>query len=205
MTRYILAGGNDFAVEDYAKKLNVELSKIGTNLKVLSCFYSRSADEWDQESIKWESWFKEKLDNIKSHTVAGLDTLEQQVLAADVVYFHGGNTKLLLEKLMQYKDLKTMLKNKTIIGSSAGANMLAKNYWSSTFQEPGKGRGIVDVSIMVHYGARNFAGIYRSEQDWQNEEIQLREFIGHSGAEEKIYHIPEGTFVSFGANEDNGR
>lgn len=200
MTRYILAGGSDFSHPQYAKDLSAELESLSSKLTILSCLYSRSLEEWDVESSKWDDWFKQNFKSIAAHAVAGLDTLEEQAKSADVIYFHGGNTKLLLERLTEYEDLSTLFDGKTIIGSSAGANMLAKNYWSSTLQEPGRGRALVDANIMVHYGVSDFAGIKRSEQDWQNEEAQLRSFIGDS--KQKIHHLAEGTFVTFDFEEN---
>jgi hypothetical protein len=78
-----------------------------------------------------------------------------------------------------------------VVGSSAGANVLSKKYWSSTRAIPCEGLGVLDVNIMVHYGAMYHDGVVRTAEDWQREEAGFRAFVGDG----EITHLPEGQFI----------
>lgn len=145
MTKYILAGGNDRGVKSYASLLKKELPNTLESLKLLSCFFSASQEEWLHKSHDWENWFSENL-GIKNYSWANFDNFEERLKSADIIYFHGGNSELLIKSIKRYTDLEEHLKDKTVIGSSAGSNMLASNYWSPTYSKPGKGIGIIDIN-----------------------------------------------------------
>lgn len=90
------------------------------------------------------------------------------------------------------EELRKHFNGKVIVASSAGANLLSKNYWSSKRAVPGRGRGVVDINCMVHFGQLNHEGRVRSPADWQNEEAEFQQCIGDG---EQITHLPEGQFV----------
>lgn len=201
MTKYILAGGNDFKTPVFGSRLASEFKKTLDTFKILSCFFSSPAEVWKLNAEKWEPWFRKNVDSIESYDYATPGTFEEKTMNADILYFHGGNSELLLKTVDEIKNLEQLFKNKIVVGSSAGANMLAKNFWSSTYKKPGKGKAIVPVSIMVHYGAANHNGNYRNKRDWDNEETLFQNFIG---ASENILHLPEGGIKVFAEEVNNG-
>lgn len=196
MTKYILAGGNDRENDEYPARLKQELPTPIGNVRMLSCFYSAPKDQWQEKAANWSKWFADNL-GIKHYDYADYDNLPEKLNEADVVYFHGGTTKLLLEAIAKYPNLPELLKGKIVIGSSAGTNMISKNYWSSTLGQPGKGLGILDLNVMVHYGAHEVhdSDIKRNADDWEREKSVFRGVVG--GAEPQIVTIPEGNIVVF--------
>jgi peptidase E len=190
-TIYILAGGNDREYIDYAKRLETELNKYITSPKILSCFFASPDSEWNNQYLKWREWFNLNLSHEFSFEYAKKEAFLEQIDASDVVYLHGGITKLLLSNVPDADTLKDYFRGKIVIASSAGANTLARNYWSSTYAEPGHGLGIVDINVMVHYGAINHEGRKRTMNDWQKEEALFSKYVQG----EKITYLPEGEFT----------
>ncbi|HKR81381.1 MAG TPA: Type 1 glutamine amidotransferase-like domain-containing protein [Candidatus Saccharimonadales bacterium] len=188
---FILAGGNDRKSPDYGLRLSQEIAKHVTNPKILSCFYSWPEESWEQKAEDWQSWFSNNFNWPFTYDYARADSLLEQMDAADVIYFHGGDTNLLFEHLPPVEKLKKHFQDKVIIGSSAGANMLSKYFWSSKRAAFGEGLGILDINIMVHYGAPDHEGFKRTPEDWQREEAEFQEHIGGR----TITHLPEGQFV----------
>lgn len=187
---YILAGGYDRHYKDFGNRLYNELLRHTSDLKILSCFFSRPTDEWETNANDWHSWFTTQFKQPFTYDYARVDSFLTQVDTANVVFFHGGDTKLLMSTLPETEKLVRHLNGKIIIGSSAGANMLSRYYWSSTKSEFGEGRGIVDKSVMVHYGAENVGGKKRTAKDWA---IEKELFANKSGL--PITVIPEAEFI----------
>lgn len=189
-TVFILAGGNDRESEDYGQRLWSEISKYNSNPKVLSCFFSSPEETWKQKAQDWENWFINGFGRSIAYDYAQYATFLDQVDSADVIYLHGGDTKLLFDALPDAEELKKHFAGKVVIGSSAGANVLSHYFWSSTRGVLGRGKGIVDVNIMVHYGAPDAGDYKRTPQDWKREEGEL-ERIGKKA----VTHLPEGQFI----------
>lgn len=191
MTTYILAGGNDRATEGYGKRLADELTQHCSHPNILSCFFSAPEQEWPAKHAEWKKWFARNFTNGFSYSYAEKDTFLRQIDRADVIYLHGGNTQLLFDTFPSVEDFVRHVKGKIVVGGSAGANILSKKYWSSTRAVPCKGLGILDVNIMVHYGAAHHEGLTRTIEDWQREEAEFRAFVGDG----EITRLPEGQFV----------
>ena len=185
MITCLLTGGNDRDVKGYASKIREYFPDSGVN--VASCFFSSPEDTWMERHNTWDKWFSAHGLNVATHDVVKFDDFEEKINNADVIYFHGGNTKLLIKCLKAY-DLAKLLEGKLVIGSSAGAAMLAKTYWSATYRQPGKGLGIVPANVMVHYGAQNFTNIERSMDDWEQDK---QKFMDYAKTKD-ILCLPEG-------------
>jgi hypothetical protein len=190
-TVFILAGGNDRKSPDYGRRLSEDIAKHITNPKILSCFFSWPEETWEQKAQDWKGWFSDNFTQPFTYDYAKADSLIDQIDVADVIYFHGGDTNLLFEKLPDTEDLKKHFKGKVIIGSSAGANMLSKYFWSSKRAVFGEGLGILDINVMVHYGALDHEGFKRTPEDWKREEAEFQKRIG----DKKITYLPEGQFI----------
>ena len=188
-TTYILAGGNDRQVADYGSRLGEEIAKHVTNPKILSCFYSQREETWEEKAEDWHDWFSQNFSWPFSYAYTRLDTLLDQIDQADVIYFHGGDTQLLLRKLPNTETLQKHFSGKIVIGSSAGANMLARHFWSSSRSVYGEGKGLLDISIMVHYGATKIGDSQRTAEDWEQQEKQFASMVNMP-----IAQLPEGQF-----------
>jgi hypothetical protein len=193
MTRtiFILAGGNDQKSEDYGRHLSEEVAKHADNPKVLSCFFSAPPGTWEQKAQDWKGWFSDHFTQPFTYDYAQYATLLEQIDAADVIYFHGGDTRLLFEHLPETHKLKKHFTGKVIIGSSAGANVLSTHYWSSTRGGFCEGRAVLGVNVMVHYHAADASGHKRTPEDWKREEAEFQERLG----DRAVTPLPEGQFV----------
>lgn len=191
-TVFILAGGNDRKTPDYGSRLSNEIVRYVAKPKILSCFFSSPEEIWEQKAKDWKSWFESNFTYSFTYDYAKRNTFLKQIDDADVIYFHGGDTKLLIESLPDTEQLKKHLRGKVIVGSSAGANMLSKYFWSSTRATFGEGRGVLDTNIMVHYGALEHEGRKRTPEDWHREEAELQQRIGG----ETITRLSEGHFLT---------
>ena len=190
-TIFILAGGNDRTSQGFGKRLSQEIAKYVDRPRILSCFFSPPQKDWGERARDWKLWLADHFLQPFTYEYARYDALLDQIDDADVIFFHGGDTQLLLKTLPATRELKNHLAGKIVIGSSAGANMLSTCFWSSTRGVFDTGRGILHMNIMVHYGAPDVDGNIRIKEDWTQEEATFQERIG----DQKITRLREGEFV----------
>ncbi len=83
--------------------------------------------------------------------VANEKSFIEQIKSANIIYFQGGTSLKLLEALRKFPNLKDCLDGKTVAGESAGANVLAKFFYSPSAQIVSGGLGILPIKIIPHY------------------------------------------------------
>jgi peptidase E len=194
-TYYLLAGGNDRDHDNFANRFVSFVSQhVEEKVRFLSCFFGRDESAWDRSSNDWSHWLGTQFSSDLAYSVATRDSFREQVADADVIYLHGGMTKLLLEGLAPFGDLAAMFEGKIVIGSSAGANVIASTYYSPKSDTSGKGRGLVNVSAIVHYGANDGGDVSLTHEQWQRV-IDITE--GTAGHSEELVLLPEGSFSIF--------
>lgn len=155
MTKFILHGGNTGVENKDNNAFFSEFTKDFSNTKsvnILLVYFSRNESKWvdleKQDIEKITKFSKNK--NIIFKT-AKEDIFEEQMKKADVIYFRGGDTYKLLEKLIKIKNLKSLFDNKIVIGSSAGACVLGKYFYDNDYDKLDNGLGMVDYKIFCHY------------------------------------------------------
>jgi hypothetical protein len=191
MTTYILAGGNDRSTPGYGERLAAEITKLKPNPHILSCFYAWPEAVWEDKAKTWHEWFEQNFGPRIGYDYASKDRFLSQIDTADVVYLHGGNTAMMLDALPDASQLKAHFEGKIVVGSSAGANVLSTNFWSSTKARPLRGLGLVKLNIMVHYGKLTHEKLARTSEDWRREEAEFAKFINGLN----IVRLPEGQFI----------
>lgn len=155
MTKFILHGGNTGVENKDNEVFFSEFTKDFSNTKlvnILLVYFSRNESEWTDLG-------KQDIKNITRHTksksitfdVAKEDIFKEQMRKADVIYFRGGDTYKLLEKLIKIKNLKSFFENKIVIGSSAGACVLGKYFYDNDYDKIDQGLGIIDFKVFCHY------------------------------------------------------
>lgn len=193
MTRYILAGGCDLLYPDYLTQLARVIHSTIEQPHVLSCWFSNSEDDANEKFPEYKeyflSFFNEGTEFIKASKTNFLDEIER----ADVVYFHGGHTSLLLTAMQAYGDLKDSFEGKIIIGSSAGVNYISNYGFSPRSAETSHGAGLVDVSTIVHFGSKGFAGMSFDQSFWENAAKKVKA----NSQSNNVLLLPEGTFAVF--------
>ncbi len=155
MTKFILHGGETKVPNIHNKNFYKEMHKAAKGKPILACYYSRPYREWkwllesEVERMK-KAVGKKKFEIV----VASKDPkiFLGQLRKCEVVYFRGGDTEKLMKKLDSIKGkLKKCFQNKTVLGSSAGAIMLAKYFYNQDGDKIFKGFNILPVKIMTHY------------------------------------------------------
>jgi len=169
MTKYILHGGETSAPNIHNRNFYREMFKATKGKPVLMCYYSRPQKEWeyllksDMERMK-KAVGKKKFEVI----VASKDSKKfiGQIKECEAVYFRGGDTVKLMKKLDDTKrQLKKAFQGRTVLGSSAGAIMLAKYFYNQDGAAIFKGFGLLPVKIMTHYLSK---GKYASASGKEN-------------------------------------
>jgi peptidase E len=155
-TKYLLHGGNpgtDHTSNDkFFQGMVTDVEK--EEIVILLCYFSRDKESW--ESLTDNDINNFTRNNPKSkfefHTAEeDLDTFKEQIDLADIVYFRGGNTDLLLRRISPLADqLTELFSGKVIAGSSAGVDFLAENYNGISIPGVHQGLGILPLDVVVH-------------------------------------------------------
>ena len=153
VNRYILIGGYPWKAKDGGKGFAKEMVKdFAEPVKLLVCAFARPRKLWDQLFEEDKVFFSRFLPSTKIvFQLAQPDTFTKQLGWADAIYVKGGDNSQLKKLLNKSKGWRQLLKGKTLAGSSAGANIFAKYYYSPTELKLGQGFGLLPIKVLVHY------------------------------------------------------
>ncbi len=191
MTMYILAGGGDSSYPEYMTQLSRVVHAEVARPKILSCGFSSEDSQAEEKFLKRKELFEEKFGGIAEFVMAKKDGFIEQVRAADVVYFHGGSTRSLVDAMQAYPAIEREFIGKIVIGSSAGANYLSSCGFSPSISAVGQSGGIVDIAVVVHYGSSGFNGMAFNIDYWQH----AAEAVRNASGKREVLLLPEGTFI----------
>lgn len=191
MTTYILAGGCDGDYPEYIVQLARVVRMRVASPRILSCGFSIKDAEAKVKFLRRKRMLEAGFGDDVTVIMAEKDVFMQQLVAADVVYFHGGNTNMLAEAMQAYPDIEKGFVDKVIIGSSAGANYLSSYGFSPSAGKAKQGSGIVNVATVVHYGSAGFSGKTFTADYWHAAAQTVRTLSGR----QDILLLPEGTFA----------
>ncbi len=155
MTTFILHGGATRQDTDGNRKFFAELVRGGVAqpVKILLVFFAAEEKRWQELFEDGKRRFADASPGIKKEfTLAQPGMFAQQVRNADVIYVHGGTTRRLKEVLATIPNLNLsqLLDGKVYGGSSAGANILAKYSYSSTYADLEEGLGLLPIKVIPH-------------------------------------------------------
>ena len=150
---YILGGGFMKKASDGGQAFFRTIIGNRNTANVLICCFAMPHDQWqkgyDDDKDKILSVNR---DSTLSFQNANLDNFLSQVSWADVIVFRGGSTKDLIDNLCRVHGWQNDLSGKTIVGSSAGAYMLASSYVvTDTTPQLASGLGLLPIVIATHY------------------------------------------------------
>lgn len=154
MTKYILHGGYVGAInednDNFFREFVVGLDK---EINILLCYFAKKEELKENEKFQRDSKRIYDVNNNKKINCIFADrkNFSNQVKNADVIYFGGGSTFLLLEELKTIKNLEKLFKNKVIAGSSAGAYVFCKYFYENDDDKLGRGLGILDLKCFCHF------------------------------------------------------
>lgn len=180
MAKYILHGGRtSIPSEDNKQFFNEMITGLEEPITVLCVYFARNRDEWLKLFEQDKIVFSKASPHKKYRFSLAEDNKEkfiQQIKITDIVYIRGGRTALLAEALRNVKDLKDLFKDKIIGGSSAGANILSKYYYSISEDCIREGLGILPIKVFCHYSKDKVEKLNKLKN--YNEDL-------------KVYTIPE--------------
>ena len=187
MTKYILHGGYSAVAHDRGTAFFGEMTSGFAEPKVLECLFARPEDEWEAAFAKDKGFVDQNFADKKIQLqLARFETFIDQIRWADIVYFRGGKTKLLLERLSEFDDLRGLLEGKTVAGSSAGAHMLTTYHYGLSSLKVEKGLALLPLKIIAHYKSDfNAPNI-----DWDKAYEKLKNY----GEDLPVFTLAEGQF-----------
>jgi len=161
MAKLYFLGGEDLGKRDCEQINKKAFADAGGTPSVLVFigWASKSLDETEKYRHIIMAYFREM--GAKKIVFAelsdSLETVENKMKNADLIYLPGGDTELLVETIKK-KGLETMLRkyDKVIVGNSAGALALCEDCLIAGAGSPEEsavrsGLGIVDFCVDVHY------------------------------------------------------
>ena len=187
-TKYILVGGYPHKASDCGKGFSEELiSGFKETVKILDCLFARPEESWETAFAQDRGFFTRNLPNTRFELIsANPVNFIEQLRRSDAIYIRGGDNQLLMKVLAQTGDWVSELKGKTLAGSSAGADLVAKYHYDLDNLELGSGLGLIPVKTLVHYGSDYNA----PNVDWNKAEKLLKEYK----EDLEIIKLPEGSF-----------
>jgi peptidase E len=155
MTKYVLHGGLS-SRKFNAKPFFLELAKGMRNPKILCVYFAREKNLWhslfQQDKLRVPSALPQKKPKL---ILADPEKFRSQAKSSDIIYIRGGENIPLKKALKPIKNLKESFKDKVVGGSSAGANILSKYYYSTDDDRIEKGLGILPIKVFVHYSKKD--------------------------------------------------
>ncbi|MBI3888826.1 Type 1 glutamine amidotransferase-like domain-containing protein [Candidatus Nomurabacteria bacterium] len=186
MIKYILAGGYPHKAKDGGKAFFMSLieNKPGP-VKLLECLFSRPRENWEKSFLQDKNYMETNITETKiDMKCATEENFIEELKWADAIYFRGGETKLLLERLLKHKGWEKLLEGKNIAGSSAGAYMLSKYYYDIESLCIKEGLGLTDTKVIVHFQSPNY------KVEWKKALTELKKYK----EDLPIFALAEGEF-----------
>lgn len=187
MTKFILHGGNSDRKTEDNEKFFLEIANSANKgkINILCIYFARPEHRWD-DSFQEDKLAFLNLDTEKKFDIemanSDSNAFRNQIMWADVIYIQGGRKGNLKEKILALGNFEELTRDKVVVGISAGANMLAKYYYSNVAEDIREGIGILPIKTFCHF------------KDEYGEDLEKLEFY-----KEKlpIYKIPEEKFIVF--------
>ena len=188
MTKYILHGGASKKDTDDNKKF---FRAITTNLPnsatILVVCYMMEGKNWDEVLEADKKTFSRIAPNKNLNLVLAdkqTSAFLNQIKNADAIYMHGGNTHILKEYLDKIPDLENIWKDKVVVGTSAGALVLAKYWYENDDNTYNIGLGIMPFKLFCHYSDEKSDKLEKLKRFGENIEVRTI-------AEEKFFTIEQ--------------
>lgn len=189
--KYIVHGGYTGVENKSNKEFFSEIVKDLKNEAIILLVFFAS---WNEDKTEKFNSLCLKLNSINPDknfkcVYATKDDFLKQIEESDAVFFNGGRTQDLLETVAKF-DLDSIRSNfngKTIVGSSAGAYMLASLGASHDDENIRKGMGFLDIRLVCHYNSLNHPQNDKSFIRLKNLNID-KELVLLRDFEWKIFH-----------------
>ncbi len=174
MTKFILVGGYVRKAADGGKAFCEELVRgFDVPVKILDCFFAEPEELWARKFAIDKEFFSTQLpEKDLELRMASVEVFAAQVQWADAIFLRGGLNDRLFPALRVDLAWTKHLGGKTLAGTSAGADALAKYTWGLDSLQLEEGLGLVPVKVLVHY----LSDYNAPNIDWNKAEAELRAF-----------------------------
>ena len=166
-TKFVLHGGfnkeKGYIKDEFFREA---LKDTGPDVKIFLVFFA----EMQEHLVLRIKQCKEQFNNNKcaknlEFQMATKENFSEGCAWADIIFLSGGRTVTLWEALKEFPNLKQLFKNKTVVGDSAGVNVLGRLSYSRKTKEINQGIGILPYKILVHYSGEMDNPLADSEPD----------------------------------------
>lgn len=193
MIKYILVGGYVHKASDEGKAFCEELIK-GIDkkpVKILDCMFARNIEDWESSLEKDREFFNRFITDFELE-LADPDNFTEQVKNSDVIYLRGGYTRKIMELLTKNLDWVKELDGKVLVGTSAGADAIAKYYTVLSTKRVGDGLGLLPIKFIPHWDS-DYSDDEAHNINWQDELDKLKAYK----EDLPIFTLREGEFKVF--------
>lgn len=184
MIRYVLHGGaTRRQTKDNARFFFEVTQGLPESATILCVYFARNRVDWaqlfEQDKINFSSAVPDK--NLRFELAQEeTNVFVEQIKKTNVIFIPGGSTPILQSHLKHINDLKNLLQNKVVAGSSAGALVFAEYYYENDDDTYNQGLGLLPYKIICHYS-----------EAISGKREQLRKY----GKNLEILNIPEEKFL----------
>lgn len=152
-TKFIIHGGYTRYANDLNHSFLHEVVKdMPGNGTLLIVLFATDDEKVDEYFRNFTDKFADNADGKKlNYTKATKEDFLNQVTAADAIYIQGGDTEKLKQVLQEYPEFAERIKGKTVAGSSAGAYVLSRYYYTNSQNKVLEGLGVLPIRTVCHY------------------------------------------------------
>lgn len=159
-TRILLHGGNSNKKSDKNDQFfRAIIEGVDKKLyRVLCVYFARPEGRWEDSYAEDQSIFRALgietgIDIETKLATYDMDELVQDIADCDVLFINGGFKGHLKDTLLAIgvDNFRQMIQGKTLVGISAGANILSKYYYSQGADDIREGVGLLDIKLLTHY------------------------------------------------------
>lgn len=181
VTKYVLIGGYASKAADGGKAACEEMVKgFQEPIKMLICLFARPAEGWASKFEEDKAFIAGHLPGRAIHfRMASVEDFAQEVAWADVIYLRGGDTPTLMTLLNKDRSWLQHLTGKTVVGTSAGACVVAAYDYDLDHHHFSKNLGLLPIKVIPHfrsdYGGptTDWDGMYRDLAGYQDQSLEV--------------------------------
>lgn len=160
-TRIILHGGNSDRNTAKNDKFYAEvIAGIDRDtIRVLCVYFARPERRWEDSYYDDQYTFR-RLEMETGREIQtklaksfGTEVFLKDISESDVIFINGGMKGHLKDTLLAIgeKHFRQAIHGKTLVGISAGANVLSKYYYSKVISGIREGTGFLNIKLLTHY------------------------------------------------------
>jgi len=174
MTKFVLSSGAIKGTPNFKKFVDDIFKDSGDRPKVLLCFFAEPREDWEDKFAIFSGLIKKDIDNKISpeFSLASQENFVQEIADADIVYFYGGDFEMLKHRLKQY-NLRKLLQDKVVAGSSSGFVIFVKTFFDSDYRKVNYGLDFISIKTLPHFGEK-ITDPVRGGLNWQEAEEKLK-------------------------------